>query len=189
MGHSPLSQFDSESIHSSLILRQMFSSIVDNMNTHKCFNPECTTVTSNPKFCSRSCSATITNTTSPKRSKEYKYRCSACGEPVSNKKTVVCQSCRNLAYQKSTIDMLVYEKGHRSNAFGAIRSRARTVAKQENRTKCEVCGYTKHIEVCHKKPISAFSGSATMAEVNANKNLIVLCPNHHWELDAGEITI
>ena len=49
--------------------------------------------------------------------------------------------------------------------------------------KCFACGYNKHIEVCHKRPISEFSLATKMGVVNSKENLVYLCPNHHWELD------
>lgn len=49
--------------------------------------------------------------------------------------------------------------------------------------KCIICGYDKHIEVAHIKAVSEFDDSATVAKINDIKNLIPLCPNHHWEFD------
>ena len=51
--------------------------------------------------------------------------------------------------------------------------------------KCAICGYDKHVEVAHIKPVSGFSDEATMREINSFSNLIGLCPNHHWEFDNG----
>ena len=51
--------------------------------------------------------------------------------------------------------------------------------------KCEKCGYSLHIEVCHKIPVSDFPDNATVKEINDINNLIGLCENHHWELDNG----
>jgi len=95
----------------------------------------------------------------------------------------VCSECRREKYDNQTIQELIYSKGHRSNAFGAIRGRARTVAKNNGLDKCAVCGYTKHVEICHRKAISDFPETAVMSEVNAVENLIALCPTHHWEFD------
>lgn len=49
--------------------------------------------------------------------------------------------------------------------------------------KCFKCGYDKHIEICHIKPVSQFSLESTIKEVNDTNNLILLCPNCHWEFD------
>lgn len=48
---------------------------------------------------------------------------------------------------------------------------------------CFVCGYTHYIEICHIKPVSDFGDEALVKEINDIKNLVALCPNHHWEFD------
>ena len=50
---------------------------------------------------------------------------------------------------------------------------------------CLVCGYSKYVEVCHKRPVAEFPGDATLDDINRLDNLIALCPNHHWEFDDG----
>lgn len=49
--------------------------------------------------------------------------------------------------------------------------------------KCSVCGYDKHFEICHIKPVSDFEDSATLKEINNIDNLVALCRNCHWEFD------
>ena len=48
---------------------------------------------------------------------------------------------------------------------------------------CEICGYNKHINLCHIKDIASFSDDATLGEVNSPDNIRVMCKNHHWEFD------
>jgi hypothetical protein len=55
--------------------------------------------------------------------------------------------------------------------------------------KCRVCGYDKHVEVCHIKSVSSFGENYLITEINSFENLIGLCPNHHWEYDNGHIKI
>lgn len=43
--------------------------------------------------------------------------------------------------------------------------------------------YTTYIEVAHIKAISDFLPTSTLGEINAQSNLILLCPNHHKEYD------
>jgi hypothetical protein len=50
---------------------------------------------------------------------------------------------------------------------------------------CSNCGYSKHVELCHIRPVSDFPESAKLSEVNAELNNIVLCRNCHWEFDHG----
>ena len=55
--------------------------------------------------------------------------------------------------------------------------------------KCKVCGYDKHVEVCHIKSVSSFGDDDLITDINSFDNLIGLCPNHHWEFDNGYIEI
>jgi hypothetical protein len=55
----------------------------------------------------------------------------------------------------------------------------------EKPMKCFVCDFPHGIQICHKKPISEFSDDTLISEVNDIKNLVALCPNHHWMLDHG----
>ena len=54
---------------------------------------------------------------------------------------------------------------------------------------CQKCGYSNHIEFCHIKAVSSFGDDALLGEVNDPKNILVLCPNHHWELDNGMLRL
>lgn len=86
-------------------------------------------------------------------------------------------------------ELLKYRKNWQS-VRGAIQKLARVIYLKSNKSKkCYVCGYDKHIDVAHIKPVSEFDGSATIKEINAIDNLIGLCPNHHWEYDHGLLKI
>lgn len=65
----------------------------------------------------------------------------------------------------------------------------RRYSKLVGKSKCFVCGYDKYTEVCHKKSVSSFPGSATLDEINSLDNLISLCPNCHWEFDNGHLKL
>lgn len=54
---------------------------------------------------------------------------------------------------------------------------------------CQNCGYNKHVEVCHIKPIASYSEDTKLDEINCIDNLVVLCPNCHWELDNGVLEL
>lgn len=57
--------------------------------------------------------------------------------------------------------------------------------KNKKDKKCDICGYDKHIEVCHIKAVSEFNDKILISEINNIDNLVGLCPNHHWEFDNG----
>lgn len=144
-----------------------------------CLN--CKTDTTNPKFCSRSCAAVFNNKVYNKRTKTKK--CSCCETLVlSNRK--YCSDCfkKTLRAKDMTLGQSIYEEHHRSSAFALVRSRARSIMKEYPQV-CSKCGYSKHVEVAHIKAINSFSDDALLSEINALSNLILLCPNCHWEFD------
>lgn len=82
----------------------------------------------------------------------------------------------------------IYITHHKSSAFALVRSRARTKAQKLPQI-CSNCGYDKHVEVCHIKPISKFSLDTLVSEINKLENLLLLCPNCHYEYDKGLLKI
>lgn len=85
--------------------------------------------------------------------------------------------------EDKTLDEMRYKGKEPSNTYGAIRWRARQVAKKLGWGSCCQCGYDKHIEIAHKKPISDFEGNTLISVINSESNLLPLCPNCHWEHD------
>mgnify|MGYP000873201064 CR=1 FL=1 len=147
----------------------------------------CQTETSNPKYCSRSCSAKYTNTHFPKRKLTQTY-CKHCGANLNRKNTndqrTVCDDCKPNINDTKTLGDLIYHNHHKSSAFALVRSRARSILNRERITKeCIICKYNLHVEVCHIKAISLYSLDTLVSEINNLNNLVYLCPNHHWEFD------
>lgn len=74
------------------------------------------------------------------------------------------------------------------SARGAIVKHAKAVYEFSSKLKvCVICGYSKHIEICHIKNVSDFDVNVKINEINNINNLIALCRNHHWEFDNGLI--
>lgn len=142
----------------------------------------CGKETNNPKFCSRSCSVTVSNKTHTKRSVEGK--CHSCDCPIRSSRKY-CKSCFHdeRDAKDMTLQEAIYENHHRSSAFALVRMRARSSEKASNTKCCQECGWDKHIEVCHKRPISDYPLTAFLSEINADENLLILCPNCHWVYD------
>ena len=143
------------------------------------------------KFCNKSCAASYNNKQRQKKS----YFCQSCGiligqgyDQFSRRK--YCDKCnpnkkdwKEITY-KDIKEKRVYQANSR------IRDLARSqYLKTHLNPCCEICGYNKHIEIHHIKSISSFSDDATIAEINDEKNLIGLCPNHHWEIENGFLNI
>jgi len=146
------------------------------------------------KFCNHSCAATYNNQKYPKRIAENERItfCDKCGKKIkqikrsngtfSSRKT--CNEC-NKALAGITKGELWEKSNRRSTASSRVTSHARkTYIDSGKELKCKICGYDKHIEVCHIKAISEFNMDALIVEeINNVNNLIALCPNHHWEFD------
>lgn len=105
-----------------------------------------------------------------------------------------CGTCSKITkVNKNYVDWSKITKGEFKSKFQNIyQFHARMRGLSRSRIKesvCKNCNYSKHIEVCHIKPISDFPDSATIEEINCVENLIPLCPNCHWEFDNGLITL
>lgn len=143
------------------------------------------------KFCNRSCAATYNGSHYPKRSKEkMNYpKCLSCDNKTVRKSGKYCRECidnnkhlRGVMICKQTIEDACKRKG--SNRYDMIRDNARRLFKNELKNPlCECCGYSKHVELCHKIPISKFPKDTLITEVNKRENVLFLCPNCHWEFD------
>ena len=138
----------------------------------------CQKETKNAKFCSKSCAAKLNNKI-PKRKRKI-YYCKTCKKECRYKRTY-CDIC--FLPEDLTLQEAIYYKHNRSSAYAKIRSRARNTQKAKLIKKCEKCGYDKHVEVCHIKPISKFSMTTKISKINNDNNLLILCPNCHWEHD------
>jgi 5-methylcytosine-specific restriction endonuclease McrA len=123
------------------------------------------------------------------RNKTAQYDKCSCGNNKT-KRSTSCQSCANINQQKyeTLEDILHYRNKYgQSAAFNIVRGRARNAMKHI--TQCQVCGYSKHVEVCHIKPISEFDNNTLISDINHITNLYILCPNCHWEFDNGILEI
>lgn len=151
----------------------------------------CGKETSNPKFCSKSCSAKSNNRT-PKR--KLSRTCSKCSNLIRNWRSTLCEEhFQNEQMNKSdfikNLTIADYSNRdsvkhlHKSSQFAHIRGLNRTWNKELTKLPCKICGYSKHVELAHIKAISSFPETAKLSEVNSKDNVVQLCPNCHWEFD------
>jgi 5-methylcytosine-specific restriction endonuclease McrA len=149
---------------------------------------QCNADTTNPKFCSRRCSTIFSNKNSPRRKRTN--RCS-CGNLIlsNRKKCSECISKTKSDYLNMTLEEYYNRpfmiNKHPSWRFDRVRQFAKQWFPELKKRSCSHCGYSKHVEICHIVPISKFEKSAKLSEVNSINNLLVLCPNCHWEFDNG----
>jgi 5-methylcytosine-specific restriction endonuclease McrA len=91
---------------------------------HACV--QCGNKTLNPKFCSRSCSATYNNTAVPKRIKKYNI-CPTCGHEHSRKK-YCSDECNPKKLKLTEEEKYFYTRARQNEAW------ARYMAKKKNQT-------------------------------------------------------
>lgn len=154
------------------------------------------------KFCSHSCSAKYSNRN---RTINTDKVCPDCGG-VKKKESKTCWNCYLKKVQKVKIDKITGKKEYfiatstkekvmnkHSNWWRSripIAKHARKVYKNSGKPfVCSVCGYTTHVQICHIKGVAEFDNNCLISEINNINNLVALCPNHHWELDHGFLSI
>ena len=148
----------------------------------------CGKETANPKYCSRSCAAQSTNRLYPKR-KKRSYYCQACGTKVPARRKY-CDSCNPHRVDWDMVSLSDLQDKRRYQINSRVRELARKAYIASGRPQqCAVCGYHKHIDVCHVKPINSFPPASTIGEINSLHNLVALCPNCHWEFDNGLLSL
>lgn len=146
---------------------------------HKMKCQNCKKETSNPKFCSRKCSATYNNKAFPKRSKTK--TCKNCENPILSGYTYCSLCYSSSSFRTKTKGDFVGRRAYQ--VYSQIRALARKNFSKKR--ECSVCGYNKNIHICHIQAICDFSNDTPISVINDPSNLIALCPNHHWELDNG----
>ena len=104
-------------------------------------------------------------------------------------KRVVCDDCWRprgmLMTKKEVFTAYGTYKGH-----SKIRGLARSIFDQSALPKaCIICGYSKHVQISHKKPVASYPDDAIVQDINRLENLQPLCPTHHWETDHGMLDI
>jgi len=134
------------------------------------------------KFCSVSCSC--------KRNKN-KIVDTLTKEKIS-KTLKTKNSTKTYNYNGSLLELTKGELKEKRNTYQSWRSDIRRLSKklyysfhQNEKNVCKLCGYDKHVEVCHIKSVSNFSDNAKLSVICNKENMILLCPNCHWELDNG----
>jgi hypothetical protein len=146
--------------------------------------PVCGQATRNPKYCSRSCAVRRNNVLAPKRRPAGK--CLVCTIPIPRRNRYCSQHRPNKPLDRSQpIGSIADGSDHPACRNARLRQEARRHYLAFFPYRCSRCGYDKHIEVCHKRPVTSFPLDTPIAVVNSLDNLVGLCPNCHWEFDHG----
>ena len=173
------------------VLKGYISKAVYNENPNRCLTCKIPILVSSnqklaeiikKKFCSHSCAAKHNNSIRV-RKQTKKYYCKYCQVTISNKWTAkrVCKDCY---YKFVSADFKTIGESSHSK----IRCHARNITNKRKQI-CANCNYDKFVETCHIEPIKNFSKDTLLIIVNDPKNLILLCPNCHWEFDHNKLDL
>lgn len=172
--------------------------IVTCLNCNKQFNKWPAQIKKFPNnYCSCSCAASCNNKGMQRHKPKIKT-CLLCGKNYTNNKNhrskLHCENCKIVNHYKlKTIGEYrnkdTYKNMHPSWIHTHIRNFNKTWNKNLRKLPCQVCGYTNHVELAHIKGVAQFNDDALLSVVNSPDNILVLCPNHHWEFDNNLITL
>ena len=136
------------------------------------------------RFCSKSHAAKFNNEHSPSLIASRKTptnTCCDCSTPISSARKR-CKPCSRRQLQS------MYLKTKKECTHSTIRDHARNITSTWPQI-CAICGFDKFVETCHRKPVRDFPDNAMIAEINAETNLVILCPNDHWLYDHKMVTL
>jgi|DEB0MinimDraft_3_1074331.scaffolds.fasta_scaffold52246_2 hypothetical protein len=145
----------------------------------------CGKETENLKFCSRSCSATHTNTVNPKRKRTaWKTgECRGCGKTfqyrTKQSNGFYCSNkCQQDFQHKSLIQSWLENNAEGNLVNGRLRAPIRNYLIEKSGKKCSICGWNQINPTTNKCPleIDHIDGNADNCRP---ENLRVLCPNCH----------
>lgn len=126
------------------------------------------------KFCSSSCATSANNRRPDIKRRQLEGACFTCGTIISATRKY-CKDCRPVALGGS--------KKQTRNRRNYICTQARRIYFAERPKSCVICGYDKHVDVCHIVDVGSYPEGTSYLIINHPANLIGLCPNHHWEFD------
>lgn len=98
------------------------------------------------------------------------------------------ENIKSMTLEQLTENFSVVGK-HPSWKFAHVRGMNRSWNSDLRKLPCANCGYSKHVELAHRKPLNSFSPTTTLGEVNSRENNVQLCPNCHWEFDNDLLSI
>ena len=139
----------------------------------------CGKETRNKKFCSRSCSARVTNSTHPKR-KARVYAICRCGNVCSFHRAKYCsiQCILDGQYETYIAHWLSGEESGGSAKTGELSMYIKRWLRKTYGNKCSQCGWCEVHSVTGKVPITVDHIDGNYMN-NRPENLRLLCPNCH----------
>lgn len=132
------------------------------------------------QFCSTTCRSRYFWNHDPRRPPLKQYFCEVCRTPILYQRRFCIQ--HSPIFKTKLHPELLTKTEWKDHVR---RSALKDFTTSSLPKQCLVCGYDKHVNLCHIKPIRQFPVGTPKEIVNASSNLTILCPNHHWEFDHG----
>jgi len=116
------------------------------------------------------------------------YESKACQKCVNKEKNTLCKINRVKFGNQTLGEFLNLHDGYTAQKIMPINRNSRILLKETNQDeKCANCGWNKHVQCAHKKPIMSFSKKTKIKIINSLNNLLWMCPNCHWLLDNNKL--
>lgn len=155
------------------------------------------------KFCNRSCAAARNNKLHPKRKKRVgpreaqirRGKCKTCKQRFAHVTTAfrtreLCFECRSGDFSALTKGEAFRKRSSWQSARTGIQKHARKAYESSGEPlRCFCCGYDRHVDIAHVRPVADFPDDALVSAINDVSNLRALCPNHHWEFDHDVLSL
>lgn len=143
----------------------------------------CGSPTKNDRFCSRSCSARVTNHESPRRTSRFSstVECEFCQKTLSSTyrtRRFCDNTCAQAAKRKQLIDQWL--DGDRSGTWpdGRLHTWAREYLLKTRGERCEVCSWCEPHPASGRPPLQVDHVDGDRQN-DRPENFKILCPNHH----------
>ena len=148
------------------------------------------------RFCNSSCYGFYTNKNTCRNHHKKIRLCRVCLTIIEGKGKY-CSGCREIIlyrnrshFEKRTKgELFASRKNWQSARSGIVKHANSIYAASGQPRRCCICGYDKHFQVAHRRPVSDFPDEALIGDINNIRNLMPLCPNHHWERDHGQLML
>ena len=148
-------------------------------------------------FCSRKCSCQNATEIRWEDHVKLENKCSLCDKKIDwRNSSALCNDCLNKSLTEKSKSITLGElksKHNNRNIKKWYSAEIRVLNKSWNydlsQLACQKCGYTLHSEMCNVKAIKDFNNDSTLGEINDLANIVVLCPNHHWEFDNNLLSL
>lgn len=112
----------------------------------------------------------------------------SCGN-VKMTRSISCKKCASSLYLQTTLGELRDLATRDAQVYNTLRGRSRSLARKQFVMACGICGYDFHVDVCHIVGLSTLPDETTVEDATGVNNFVLLCRNHHWELDHNALDI